>query len=124
MTESNQNETPTNPEPTVTSPAILDEPAKLEDLREAWIARYWDDFAMFDITQEMREEEGKTFDDLLNRHLALAWGKAANSIVQAFVNNPNQPLPENPYINGGYTTVSEHMGMEDWYEDEWSGKKQ
>ena len=88
---------------------LENEPVTTDDVREAWIARYWDDYAMFDIDETMREEEGKLFDDWFNEQLALAWGKAANSIVQAFVNNPNDPLPVNPYIDGDWKTMEEHQ---------------
>ena len=78
---------------------LENEPVTLNDIREAWIARYWDDYSLFDIDDAMREEEGKLFDTCMNEQFAEVWGKAVNSIVDAFVNHPDQPLPENPYIS-------------------------
>lgn len=78
-------------------PDFLDQPVTLDDIREAFIARYWDDFAMFDITPDMREEEGKLFDDRLKEALALAYGRGVTDTVQAFTSTPTLPLPVNSF---------------------------
>lgn len=65
-----------------------------EEVREAWIiARYWDDYELFDIDEKMRDEESAQFDRWLKQVKAEAWDEGFdagvdNVVLKEFVFNP------------------------------------